>query len=225
MLHCLAGSPKRKLFQPIESWAKTASRTPGVSNKGGGQQIWTAEAFQSLEDCLLQEWMGVFFCQISFKGSEIGLPGFISSFCSAHKHVLCCFRLVTAGTTVVGLLFPELESGIHTTVFRSVFGDPPAVTELEGSHEISACIPVHIGDGLGWDSAGVVVVVLGPIVDGVVVFQNGINDVGMGTAELCVLRAKWKSPHPQCGSWEGPLNGRIPGGDSKRPWRSGPFHH
>ena len=128
--------------------------------------------------------MGVFFCQISFKGSEIGLPGFISSLCSAHKHVLCCFRLVTAGTTVVGLLFPFLKGGIDTTVFGGMFGDPPAVTELEGSHEVSACIPVHIGDGLGWDSTGVVVVIFGPIIDCVVILQDGIDDVGMGTAEF-----------------------------------------
>ena len=128
--------------------------------------------------------MGVFFCQIIFKGSEVGLPGFISSFCSAHKHVLCCFRLVTAGTTIVGLFFPQLKSGIDTTVFGSMFGDSPAITEFQGSHEVSACIPVHIGDGLGWNLAWVVVVVLGPIVDGVVVFQNGVNDVGVGAAEL-----------------------------------------
>lgn len=128
--------------------------------------------------------MGVFFCQISFKGSEIGLPGFISSLCSAHKHVLCCFRLVTAGTTVVGLLFPFLKGGIDTTVFGGMFGDPPAVTELEGSHEVSACIPVHIGDGLGWDSTGMVVVIFGPIIDCVVILQDGIDDVGMGTAEF-----------------------------------------
>ena len=132
----------------------------------------------------MQERMGVFFCQVSFKGSEVGLPGFISSLCLAHKHVLCCFRLVTAGAMVVGLLFPKLESGTHTTVFRSVFGDSPAVTELEGSHAISACIPVHIGDGLGWDSTGMVVVVVGPIIDCVVILQDGIDDVGMGTAEF-----------------------------------------
>ena len=128
--------------------------------------------------------MGVFFCQISFKGSEIGLPGFIGSLCSANKHVLCCFRLVTAGTAVVGLLFPFLKGGIDTTVFGGMFGDPPAVTELEGSHEVSACIPVHIGDGLGWDSTGVVVVIFGPIIDCVVILQDGIDDVGMGTAEF-----------------------------------------
>ena len=131
--------------------------------------------------------MGVFFCQISFKGSEVGLPGFISSLCSAHKHVLCCFRLVTAGTTIVGLFFPQLKSGIHTTVFGSMFGDPAAIAEVEGSHEVSACIPIHVGDGLWWNSAWVVVVVLGPIVDGVVVFQNGVNDIGVGAAELLAL--------------------------------------
>ena len=85
----------------------------------------------------MEEWVGVFFCQISFKGSEVGLPGFISSLCSAHKHVLCCFRLVTAGATIVGLFFPQLKSGIDTTVFGGMCGDS----------EVSACIPAHVGDG------------------------------------------------------------------------------
>ena len=132
----------------------------------------------------MQEKVGAFFCQISFKGSEVGLRGFISSLCSAQKHMLRCFRLVTAGTAVVGLLFPFLKGGIDTTVFGGMFGDPPAVTELEGSHEVSACIPIHVGDGLWWNSAWVVVVILAPIVDCVVIFQNGINDVGVGAAEL-----------------------------------------
>ena len=84
----------------------------------------------------------------------------------------------------MGLLFPFLKGGIDTTVFGGMFGDPPAVTELEGSHEVSACIPVHIGDGLGWDSTGVVVVIFGPIIDCVVILQDGIDDIGMGTAEF-----------------------------------------
>ena len=117
----------------------------------GGHQVWMAEVLQALEDCHVEEWVGVFFCQTSFKGSEVGFPWFISFVCLAHKHMLCCFRLVTAGATVVGLLFPKLESGTHTTVFRSVFGDSPAVTEFQGSHEVFACVPIHIGDGSGWD--------------------------------------------------------------------------
>ena len=128
--------------------------------------------------------MGVFFCQVSFKGSEVGLPGFISSLCSAHKHVLCCFRLVTAGATIVGLFFPQLKSGIDTTVFGSMFGDLSVITEFQGSHEVSACIPIHIDDGLGWDSTGMVVVIFGPIIDCVMILQDGIDDVGMGTAEF-----------------------------------------
>jgi hypothetical protein len=143
-----------------------------------------AEVLQSLEGCHLEEWVGVFFCQKSFKGSEVGFPRFISSFCSAHKYMLRCFRLVTAGTSVVGLLFPQLKSGTHTTVFRSVFGDSPAITELQGSHEVFACVPIHIGDGLGRNSMRVVVVILAPIVDCVVIFQNGVNNVGVGAAEL-----------------------------------------
>ena len=128
--------------------------------------------------------MGVFFCQICFKGSEVGFPRFVSFLCLAHKHMLCCFRLVTAGAAVVGLLFPELKSGTHTTVFRSVFGDSPAITEFQGSHEVFACIPIHIGDGIGWDSAWVILVIIAPIVDCVVIFQKGINDIGVGTVEL-----------------------------------------
>jgi hypothetical protein len=108
----------------------------GGQQQWGGFQVWVTESLQVLEDCHLEEWVGVFFSQISFKGGEVGLPWFISFFCSAHKHMLCCFRLVTAGATVVGLLFPELESGIHATVFRSVFGDSPAVTEFQRSHEV-----------------------------------------------------------------------------------------
>ena len=84
----------------------------------------------------------------------------------------------------MGLLFPQLKSGIDTTVFRSMFGDASTITEFQGSHEVSACIPVHIGDGLGWDSTGMVVVIFGPIIDCVVILQDGINDVGMGTAEF-----------------------------------------
>ena len=129
--------------------------------------------------------MGVFFCQISFKGSEVGSPWFISSFCSAHNHVLCCFRLVAVGVSFVGLLLSRVEGWhSHHSFQKRVWGFASAITELQGSHEVSACIPIHIGDGLGWNSTRVVVVILAPIVDCVVIFQNGVNDIGVSTAEL-----------------------------------------
>jgi hypothetical protein len=72
----------------------------------------------------------------------------------------------------------------HTTVLRGVFGDSLMVTELQGAHEVLAGIPIHTGDGSGWESMWVVVVVLGPMSNGVVVLKKGVNDIGMSTAEL-----------------------------------------
>jgi hypothetical protein len=98
--------------------------------------------------------------------------------------MLCSFWLITSGTAVVGLFVPELKSGTHTTVFRGMLGDSLAVAQFQRAHEVLASIPVDIGDGVGWESTGVAVVIFGPIISGVVVLKKGINDIRMSTAEI-----------------------------------------
>ena len=164
----------------------------GITDIRGEQQwvshqVWATEVLQALKDCHLEEWVGVFFCLVSFKGSEIGFPWFISFFCTTRKHMLCCFRLVTARTAVVGLLVPKLKGGTHTTVSRGVLGDWSAVTQCQRAHGVLASIPVDIGDGIGWESTRVVVMIFGPTVSGVMVLKEGINDIRMSTAELVAL--------------------------------------
>ena len=132
----------------------------------GGGQVWVTEVLQMLEDCHLEQWVGVFFCRVVFKDSGVGFPWFISCFGTAHKHMMCSFWLVTTWTAGVGLFVPELEGGTHTTVFRGVFGDSLAVTQIQRSHDIFASIPVNIGDGIGWELTRVVVMIFGPIVSG-----------------------------------------------------------
>ena len=119
---------------PIFDWESKKEVVPShqILSKDSSMDFWAqeqlvlfsvgkAEVVESSENGCLEEGVSVFIAHVVFQGCDIQLPRFVCSFCSAHKDMLSCFRLVTSGTTVVRLFFPCLQSDCHSTVFRCMF--------------------------------------------------------------------------------------------------------
>ena len=124
---------------PIFDWESKKEVVPShqILSKDSSMDFWAqeqlvlcsvgeAEVVESSETGYLKEGVSVFISHVVFQGCDIQLPRFICSFCSAHKDMLGCFRLITSRATIVGLLFPSLHGDSNSTVFGCMLGQCPA---------------------------------------------------------------------------------------------------
>ena len=144
---------------PIFDWESKKEVVPShqILSKDSSMDFWAqeqlvvfsvgkAEVVESSENGCLKERVSVFIMHVFFQGCDIQLPRFVCSFCSAHKDMLGCFRLVTLGAVIVGLFFPCLQSDRDSTVFRRMFWQCPASIEVQGRHELPTSFPINVGD-------------------------------------------------------------------------------
>ena len=106
---------------PIFDWESKKEVVPShqILSKDSSMDFWAqeqlvlfsvgkAEVVESSKNGCLKERISVFITHVVFQGCDIQLPRFVCSFCSAHKDMLSCFRLITARAAVVGLFFSKL---------------------------------------------------------------------------------------------------------------------
>ena len=129
---------------PIFDWESKKEVVPShqILSKDSSMDFWAqeqlvvfsvgkAEVVESSENGCLKERVSVFIMHVFFQGCDIQLPRFVCSFCSAHKDMLGCFRLVTSRAAIVGLLLPSLQSDSHSAVFGCMFGQCSASIQVQ----------------------------------------------------------------------------------------------
>ena len=129
---------------PIFDWESKKEVVPShqILSKDSSMDFWAqeqlvlfsvgkAEVVKASENGCLEEGVGVFIAHVVFQGCDIQLPRLVCSFCSAHKDMLGCFRLITSRATIVGLLFPSLHGDSNSTVFGCMFGQCSARIQVQ----------------------------------------------------------------------------------------------
>ena len=127
---------------------------------------------KSVKDSFLDAGVGVFCHKEIFQCVDVVVPWRVSILVSTGQDMQGRFWLVAPGASVMGLFAPVFEGNANSTVLRGVFRDSATVVKLEGHHEISASIPINVGDLRNWKGGSrLEVVCVCPVIDGSLVLK------------------------------------------------------
>lgn len=95
------------------------------------------------------------------------------------------FRLSATWASIIRLFTPLVKGDTNTAVLRGMLCDPLASGNLKGTHGVTTGSEVHLNE-TGWveSAVGLDGVCGGPVLDGMVVFQEWVQSLVMGRREF-----------------------------------------